>query len=93
MSGLITTLENRLAGPEPPPAYWAREARQFIARARRSALTPADEWYADVGGRAALLRLLRQFGQLLIWWPEIVKTARELRAAGRRPARPAGGEA
>lgn len=93
MSGLITTLEDRLAGPEPPPAYWAREARQFIARARRSALTPADEWYAEVGGRAALRRLLRQFGQLLIWWPAIVKTARELRAAGHRPARPAGGKA
>lgn len=93
MSGLITGLEDRLAGPEPAPAYWKREARQFIARARRSALMPADEWYAGAGGRAALQRLLRRFGQLLIWWPAIVETARELRATGQHLARPASGEA
>ena len=68
-------------------------ARQFIARARRSALRPADQWYATVGGRAALQRLLRQFGQLLIWWPAIIQAARDLRAAGHRLAQPAGGAA
>lgn len=93
MSGMITSLENRMAGPEPTPAYWAREARQFIARTRRSALAPVDEWYAAVGGRAALQRLLRQFGHLLTWWPAIVETARQLRAAGHRLAQPAGGAA
>ncbi len=92
MSGLITTLEDRLASAELVPAYWARDARQFMARARRSALRPADEWYAASGGRTALQRLLRQFGQLLIWWPAMLQTARELRAAGHGLARPASTE-
>jgi hypothetical protein len=88
MGGLIGSLEDRLAGPEPVPAYWAREARQFIARARRNALAPAEEWYASVGGREALKQLLQQFGQVLIWWPAIAGAARELRAAGDRLALP-----
>ncbi len=90
MSGLIAGLEARLDGPEQPPAYWAREARQFIARARRSALAPADRWYAAAGGREVLQQQLDQFGQLLIWWPAIVQTARELRAAGDELALPIG---
>jgi hypothetical protein len=88
MSGMIGNLEARLAAPEPPPDYWAREARQFIARARRSALTPADEWYAADGGREMLQRRLEQLGQLLIWWPAIVETARDLRTAGDELALP-----
>lgn len=88
MSGLIGNLEARLDGPERPPDYWAREARQFISRARRSALASADEWYAAAGGRAVLQQRLEQFGQLLIWWPAIVQTARELRTAGDELALP-----
>ena len=88
MSGMIGYLEARLAGPERPPDYWAREARHFIARVRRSALAPAEEWYAAVGGREMLQQWLRQFGQLLIWWPAIVQAAHELRAAGDELALP-----
>ena len=88
MSGMIGYLEARLASPERPPDYWAREARQFIARVRRSALAPAEEWYAAVGGREMLQQWLRQFGQLLIWWPAIVQAAHELRAAGDELALP-----
>ena len=81
-------LEARLTGPERPPDYWAREARQFIARIRRAALAPPDQWYAAAGGREMLQQRLDQFGQLLIWWPAIVQTARELRAAGHELALP-----
>jgi hypothetical protein len=82
MSGMIGSLEARLDDPEPPPDYWAWEARQFMVRARRSALAPADEWYAAIGGRAILQRRLEQLGQLLIWWPAMIQAARDLRAAG-----------
>jgi hypothetical protein len=88
MSMLISNLEGRLASQDPVPACWARDARQFIARARHSALVPAEQLYAVTGGREALQRLLTQFGQLMIWWPVIVEAAGELRAAGHRLAQP-----
>jgi hypothetical protein len=88
MSTLISNLEDRLASGDPVPACWAADARQFIAKARRSALVPAEQLYAATGGREALQRLLTQFGQLMIWWPVIVESAGELRAAGHRLAQP-----
>jgi hypothetical protein len=88
MSALTARLEQRLDGPDPPPAYWARAAREFMARVRRAALAPAAESYAAIGGRRALQDLLGQFGQLLTWWPAMVDTARRLRAGGERLALP-----
>jgi hypothetical protein len=88
MSGLISTLEDRLAGPEPVPGYWARDAQRFIVQTRRNAMSPVEEFYSALGGRATLQRLLERYGQLLIWWPAIVATARQLRASGQRLARP-----
>ncbi|HEV2888650.1 MAG TPA: hypothetical protein VGX49_17200 [Jatrophihabitans sp.] len=88
MSGLILGLEERLAGCDPVPDYWARDVQRYLAQARRSALAPVDELYSALGGRAALQRLLRRYGQLLIWWPAIVGAARQLRAADHPLARP-----
>jgi hypothetical protein len=88
MSGLIGALEDRLSGAEPAPEYWARDARRHIAQLRRSALAPVGELYGTLGGRAVLQRLLRRYGRLLIWWPAIVETARQLRGSGQRLARP-----
>ncbi len=88
MSTLIGNLEDRLASPDPVPDCWVRDARQFIAKARHSALAPAEQLYAASGGREALQQLLTQFGQLMIWWPVIVQSAGELRAAGHRLAQP-----
>jgi hypothetical protein len=88
MSTLISNLEDRLASQNPVPACWAADARRFIARARHSALVPAEQLYAAAGGRDALQQLLTQFGQLMIWWPVIVDSAAELRADGHRLAQP-----
>jgi hypothetical protein len=88
MSTLISTLEGRLASQDPVPACWVPDVRQFIAKARRSALLPAEQLYAATGGREALQQLLTQFGQLMIWWPVIAEAAGELRAAGHRLAQP-----
>jgi hypothetical protein len=90
MSVLIRDIEEKLDGAGAAAAGWAQEARRFMDRARREALAPVTEAYSSIGGRQVLKRLLEQFGQLLIWWPAIVDTARELRAAGDRPARPVG---
>jgi hypothetical protein len=88
MSALIAGLTERLDGAEPAPAFWAADARRFIATARRQALAPVAELYAGLGGRPALQRSLVRFGELLSWWPRIVATAAELRADGRRLAVP-----
>jgi hypothetical protein len=88
MSALTGRLDERLHGADPPPGYWAREAREFMARVRRAALAPAAESYKAIGGRSALQDLLGQFGKLLTWWPAMVATARQLRGAGERMAGP-----
>lgn len=86
MSGLISALEERLAGPA--PEFWARDAERFIVQTRRNALSPVEELYSALGGRAALQRLLERYGELLAWWPAIVAAAGQLRASGQRLARP-----
>jgi len=88
MSALIAGLTERLDGAVPD--YWAADARRFLAAARRQALAPVTELYAGLGGRQALQQALVRFGEVLCWWPDIVGTAAELRAAGRRLAIPVG---
>lgn len=89
MSSLILELEERLQnGYESPPAFWMRDARSFIELARQSALTPVDQLYELEGGRGAAQLLIFRFGQVLAWWPQIVETARHLRAEGYRSAQP-----
>lgn len=88
MAGVISNLEERLGGADGVPDYWARDARAFVALARRSALTPVGELYALDGGREAFQSLLVRFGQVLSWWPDMVGAARRLRADGERLARP-----
>jgi hypothetical protein len=88
MSALIAVLTERLDAAEPAPDLWAADARRFIAAARRQAVAPVTELYATEGGRQSLQRSLVLLGELLTWWPRLVATARELRAAGRRLAIP-----
>lgn len=88
MSGLVSNLEERLDSAEGVSAYWARDARAFVALARRSALTPVGKLHTLTGERVAFQSLLTRFGQVLSWWPEIVNAARQLRAEGERLARP-----
>ncbi len=89
MSSLIAELEERLRNREEPlPAFWLQDARALVAKARESALVPVTDLYALNGGSETLQHLLVQFGQMLTYWPAMLKTARHLRTEGYRLAQP-----
>jgi hypothetical protein len=86
-------LESQLTRYGGWPPYWADDARMLLA-ALREAL-PLEHYVvpADLRGafglgeaRAAFQGLVRQFGQLLQVWPDMVEAAKGLRARGIRPA-------
>lgn len=96
MAGLGSRLEWLLREFGSEPAYWAVDVRGLLA-ALREAL-PQSDWSAPTDLRSAFAagqapevfrRLVRQFGELLRVWPDLVEAARDLRARGRRPAVPA----
>ena len=87
MSALIGSLEeqSRELG-EAAPSYWVQDADALVAALRQSALEPPERLYALDGGREPTQRLMVQFGRVISLWPQMVKTARELRAQGHRLA-------
>jgi hypothetical protein len=96
MSGLAARLEGLLGEYGGQPPFWAEDVGRLLA-ALREAL-PQPDWAAPTDLRAAfsagrareLFRcLVRQFGELLRVWPDLVEAARDLRAYGNRPAVPA----
>jgi hypothetical protein len=95
MSALAARLEGLLAEHGGQPPYWAEDVRGLLA-ALREAL-PRPDWVAPTDLRASgveparelFRRLVRQFGELLRVWPDLVEAARDLRAGGTRPALPA----
>jgi hypothetical protein len=96
MGAFAARLEGLLAEYGGRPAYWACDVRGLLA-ALREAL-PRSDWAAPADLRAAfgperapdLFRgLVRQFGELLRVWPDLVEAARDLRAGGVRLAVPA----
>lgn len=89
MSASIMQLEERMQNDGgASPAFWARDVKEFIALARRSASMPVDQLYEIEGGRESIQSLMVRFGQVLAWWPEIVGTAKRLRTEGCRLAQP-----
>jgi hypothetical protein len=88
MNRLITGLEERIHAGPAPPTYWLEDARAFVARVRRSGLTPVDELYALPGGRETMQALLVRLGTMLTYWPTMVEAARGLRTSGVRLAQP-----
>jgi hypothetical protein len=84
-------LENQLVRQQYAPRYWADDVQKYAtllrqAQANRDYSVPLDL----VPGRSVdaarqLTRdLVRRFGELLYWWPQIVATAKKLRASGHR---------
>lgn len=75
------------------PAYWAADVRRYLAACARLLEAAHLPVPADAGPDPGLRlqrtgRYLRDYGLLLIAWPEIATAARRLRAAGRRLAGP-----
>jgi hypothetical protein len=95
MGALAARLEGLLAEYGGQPAYWAEDVRGLLAAVRealpRPDVTPADLRAAFGRERApeVFRGLVRQFGELLRVWPDLVEAARDLRAGGVRPAVPA----
>jgi len=87
----ISSLEEQLVNYKGTPDYWADDVRRLIEVLRQS-LTQVDLMAPQdlVIGRSVeearrqAQHLVHQFGQLLYWWPEIVKSAKSLRAQGIR---------
>lgn len=89
----IAFLENRLQSYEGSPHYWATDVKAYIAALRHN-LARKDYLIAQdlLSGRSpeearrTQQRLVRNFGELLYWWPQITTTAKSLRAHGHRLA-------
>jgi hypothetical protein len=76
------------AAPRSAP-WWAEDLRAFVTRehdaaAEREATLPLDlvEGRGVEAARALSRRLVRQFGELAEWWPEITRAVADLRAGG-----------
>jgi hypothetical protein len=75
------------------PEFWARDVRGVLKGIHETS-TKADSFEAadlremcgDQGTCALLQRLVRRFGRLLRYWPEMVQAARDLRGQGVRLA-------
>ena len=86
----IAGLEEDLAAHANQPVYWAGDVRRFLESLREAMATDtyfvpedlpsdrSDEERADL-----TRRLIRRFGDLLVWWPAIFERARVLQADGR----------
>jgi hypothetical protein len=76
------------------PAFWARDVDRALAALQADLLAPATVADDLAAGRDAAAahalgrRLVARFGDLLVAWPDLVATARNLRARGVRLARP-----
>ncbi len=93
VSQYLLDLEEQLERRNAQPAFWAADVGKFTTLMRES-LTRA-EFYVPVDlrygrdlseARDMTQRFVRQFGQLLYWWPAMVEATRALRAQGHRLA-------
>ncbi len=93
VSQYLLDLEEQLERRNAQPAFWAADIRKVMTLMRESLTraefyVPADLQYGHSLSEARDMtqRFVRQFGQLLYWWPAMVEAARALRAQGHRLA-------
>lgn len=86
-------LENHLKVHKEQPDFWAKDVKKYIETLRNSLpkmVIPYD--LSNDRDEFEILRLMQRlvlkFGQLLRWWPEIVKATDELRIQGQRLSKP-----
>lgn len=79
LAGRVSYLESLLRRFNGAPQFWAHEISEGIQKIQRSVTTPSfgipEEWLAHSSipdSRANLRRLVKQFGEVLYWWPAIV---------------------
>jgi hypothetical protein len=84
-SGIATVCDKTLKRDYCYPEYWAADLSATVERLSRAALDPncfVPEELRDCGGLSVAKEIMRQFGELLRWWPAIVERARCLAGMG-----------
>jgi hypothetical protein len=91
-SASIAALEEDLAEHDHQPSYWATDVRRYIETLREALAADAYFVPGDLPPSRSheesielTRRLVQRFGDVLTWWPAIVKRARRLRAEGPLP--------
>lgn len=92
-SGQITSLEGRLHSHNAPPDYWVDDIHKQVEALREAMTDPHYVVPLDLRlerdieeARRLSQQLVWKFGQLLDGWPEMVETAKKLRAHGQHLA-------
>jgi len=89
-SGTINRAEELLQQYEYSPDFWANDLESYANNLRGSLLTKESIVPFDLKDSEAPLKLAQQliyqFGELLHWWPDIVKATKQLRSDGCRIA-------
>jgi len=84
-AGLGQAAEAALKRDRCYPDYWAEDLSQIMERISRAVLEPGyvvpDE-VKNRGGLFAAKEVLREFGELVRWWPAIVERAKVLAESG-----------
>jgi hypothetical protein len=87
----ISSLEEELMNRKDAPEFWSRDFAKHIERLRQSLTEEVYKPPQDLLERSGIdearrltQRLIFKFGELLYWWPEIIATAKTLRANGTR---------
>jgi hypothetical protein len=89
-SGTINRAEELLQQFEYSPDFWANDLEGYANNLRGALLAKESIVPFDLKDSEALLKLTQQliyrFGELLHWWPDIVKATKQLRSDGCRIA-------
>jgi hypothetical protein len=93
VSSQLESLGSALTRNKAQPTYWAEDCEHYLEAyerwvAKAPVLLPYDlcEGRSTEEARALPQQLVRQFGELLVHWPDILKAAITLRARGIRLA-------
>jgi len=77
------------------PRFWAEKIREQIEALKKAMENPRSIFhpffvseFGDQGAADYMRQMLRKYGELLIWWPQIISAARQLKERGVRLARP-----
>ena len=88
-SSYISALDNHLHADRQAPSYWATNFKTHLSNLRqgladRNYIVPFTliERRSSDEARKLLQSLVYKFGQVLYWWPWLMKTACDLRARG-----------
>lgn len=87
MATLVESIEARLNSDPHLPDFYRRDAKSYVSLLRRSAMTPVDTLYVS-GGVITLQKQVRQYGRLLVFWPDIINATKQLKQQGVTLARP-----